>query len=112
MEDDPFIHGSALERRQALRRGGNPIAVLLTDVDIKAKPVSGWVVDRSTGGICVSVPEAVESGTVLCVRTANAPESVPWIQIEVKNCRPADGNWELGCQFVRTPPWSVLLLFG
>jgi hypothetical protein len=34
------------------------------------------------------------------------------VQLEVKNCRLVGSEYELGCQFVRTPPWSVLLLFG
>jgi len=111
-EADPFIHGSAMERRKALRRGGNPVSVLLTEAEQKGKPLDGWVVDRSTGGLCLSVPNAIEPGTILGVRTSDAPQSVPWVQLEVKNCREADIGWELGCQFVRTPPWSVLLLFG
>jgi hypothetical protein len=46
------------------------------------------------------------------VRTTNAPSSVPWVQIEVKSCRMIGKEHELGCRFVRTPPWSVMLLFG
>src|SRR5262245_51364805 len=82
-EADPFIHGSAMERRKALRRGGNPVSVLLTDAERKAKPLDGWVVDRSTGGLCLSVPNAVEPGTIVGVRASDAPQSVPWVQLEV-----------------------------
>jgi hypothetical protein len=111
-ERDPFVHGGSSERRAALRRGGNPVAVLISDAETRAKPSTGWVIDRSTGGLCLSVPEPVVEGTVLSVRTSNAPESIPWVQLEVKNCRLVGKEYELGCQFVRTPPWSVLLLFG
>lgn len=111
-DNDPFIHGSATERRQALRRVGNPVSVLVTNFEQTRPRFTGWVADRSTGGLCLSVPERVEPRTVLSVRTSNAPESVPWTQVEVRNCRQVEGGWELGCQFVRTPPWSVLLLFG
>jgi hypothetical protein len=109
---DPFVYGSAAERRAALRRNGNPTAVLLTDAEAKTEPTPGWVLDRSTGGLGLAVGEQVEPGTLLSIRTVNAPRIVPWIQLEVKTCRAEDGCWELGCQFRKTPPWSVLLLFG
>jgi hypothetical protein len=109
---DPFLHGSAAERRSSLRRGGNPVAVLISDARARSEPVPGWVVDRSTGGLCLSVSDKLTPGTVLSVRTANAPEAIPWVQVEVKNCREAGSAYEVGCQFVRTPPWSVMLLFG
>jgi hypothetical protein len=109
---DPFVQGTNQERRGALRRGGNPIAILISDAEAHTDPTPGYVVDRSTGGLCLSVPNAVPEGTVLSVRTTNAPQTVPWVQIEVKNCRAVGGEYELGCRFVRTPPWSVMLLFG
>jgi hypothetical protein len=109
---DPFIHGSAGERRASLRRGGNPVAVLISDAETKMAPFQGWVLDRSMGGLCLSVDQEVSQGTVLSVRAANAPANVAWVQVEVKNCRQEGDAWELGCQFLRTPTWGVLLLFG
>jgi hypothetical protein len=111
-DTDPFAQGDPRDRRAALRRGGNPVAILISDAEARTKPSPGWVIDRSTGGLCLSVSDAVVEGTVLSVRTSNAPETIPWVQLEVKNCRAVGGEFELGCQFVRTPPWSVLLLFG
>ena len=49
---------------------------------------------------------------IVSVRTTDADPSTPWILVEVKRCSGRDGRWELGCQFVRTPPYSQLLLFG
>jgi PilZ domain-containing protein len=109
---DPFTQGRYRERRGAARRGGNPIAVLITDESTEAEPIRGYVLDRSTGGLCLSCDAEIEEGTVLSVRTANAPETAPWVQVEVKNCRKAGKEYEIGCQWLRTPPWSVLLLFG
>ncbi len=109
---DPFIHGSAGERRASLRRGGNPVAVLISDAETKTPPFHGWVLDRSMGGLCLSVDQEVPQSTVLSVRAANAPANVAWVQVEVKNCRQEGDAWELGCQFLRTPTWGVLLLFG
>jgi hypothetical protein len=110
--DDPFVFGSSQERRSSLRRGGNPVPIFLSDAEARSDPTPGWVVDRSMGGLCVSVEEPVATGTILSVRAANAPNTIPWIQVEVRNCRATEDRYELGCQFVRTPPWSTLLLFG
>ncbi|MCS6852929.1 MAG: PilZ domain-containing protein [Gemmataceae bacterium] len=97
---DPYAHGSVVERRASLRRSGNAVAVLISDAEATAKPYSGWVVDRSMGGLCLSVQESVAPGTILSVRAANAPSTVPWVQVEVRNCRQAGLDWEIGCRFV------------
>jgi hypothetical protein len=109
---DPFTHGSPSEKRKAFRRGGNPTEVLVSDADQETEPVPALVINRSTGGIGLVLAEAVAKGTILSVRTVNAPAGTPWYQVEVKSCRQAEGDWELGCQWVRVPPWSVLLQFG
>ena len=112
-EVDIFMASGVNDRRRALRRGGNPVAVLITDAACKAEAQYGYVLDRSTGGLCLSVKGQIPEGSVVSVRTTNAPATVPWVQIEVRNCRKMNsGEYELGCKFVRTPPWSVLLLFG
>jgi hypothetical protein len=111
--DDPFVHGSKSERRTSLRRRGTEVEVRLRDADGKREVGTAWVVDRSMGGLCLMTPEQIEKGTVLSVRTLNAPETIPWIQIEVRSCRVLDrGGHEIGCQFVRPPTWNILLLFG
>jgi hypothetical protein len=112
LSTDPFLQGSTLERRTSIRRKGNAIAVLISDAEVTTEPYSGWVVDRSMGGLGITVPRPVAPGTILSVRTTNAPTTCPWVQVEVRSCREVQREFELGCQFVRTPPWSVLLLFG
>jgi hypothetical protein len=109
---DPFVDGSALERRTALRRKGNPVLVHISDAEAKAKPTTGWVMDRSTTGLCLQVEEAMAVRTILCVRAGDAPKGTIWIQIEVKNCRQKGNSWEIGCEFVQPPPWGIMLLFG
>jgi hypothetical protein len=111
-EYDPFVHGSASEQRKAYRRSGNPVELLIALHGNKKTPCRGWVTDRSVGGLCVESPAEVAPGTVLEVLPANAPAMTPWIEIEVRSCRLIDQGWQLGCQFVRQPPWSILLLFG
>jgi hypothetical protein len=109
---DPFLYGSPSEQRSSLRRRGKSVKVLLS---MKATPdqlFEGWVIDRSVGGLCLASSQEVPKGAIMNVRPMQAPESLPWIQIEIKNCRQDGNHWEIGCQFLRTPVWSVLLLFG
>jgi PilZ domain-containing protein len=109
---DPFVHGSATEQRRSLRRGGNPVPILVRLPDETEPGWRGWVFDRSMGGLGFVVESEFEPGAILRVLPVNAPQSTPWIDILVKSCRPGEEGFELGCQFVKTPPWSVLLLFG
>lgn len=110
---DPFMFGSALEKRTAHRRRGNSVRILLADAQSDAAPHEGWVIDRSVGGLCLLVEQQdYPVGTVLNVRAASAPATTPWTQVEVRDSRKKERGWELGCQFKQTPSWSVLLLFG
>ena len=52
------------------------------------------------------------SPQTLAVIPLNAPSITPWVDIEVRTCRKVGDNFELGCQFVKTPNWSILLMFG
>jgi hypothetical protein len=79
----------------------------------RAKDQTAFVVDRSTGGLCLAWDRQLLPGQFLSVRAANAPDSIPWVQVEVRNSRRWGGDgWLIGCQFVEQPPWNVLLLFG
>jgi len=109
---DAFESNRNGERRATIRRGGKIITVLISDADATAEPFTGRVRDRSIGGLRIESSRPVEINTILSVRTADDSGSTSWVQVEVKRCRPREGKWELGCQFVRTPPYSQLLLFG
>ena len=111
-EYDPFTQGSASEQRKAYRRGGNPVQVLIRRPGGTREPERGLVLNRSTGGLCLFVDGLLAEGTALEVRPANAPPITPWVEIEVRTCRRTQDGWEAGCQFVRTPPWAMLLMFG
>lgn len=108
---DPFVHGSATEKRQAQRRAGNPVRVLLTDAGGKRRPRDAWVANRSLGGLRLTVREAVAEGEVLLIRATEATTTA-WIKIRVTNCVQGKGGWEIGCQFVSPPPSDVMWTFG
>jgi hypothetical protein len=108
---DPFVMGSASEKRMALRRKGNTVAINLSDSE--GKPIGSAVVfDRSMGGLGVWTDQGYPPGTVLRVRTVNAPPSTPWVEVEVRTSHKEGAQWQLGCSFTKSPPWGVLLMFG
>src|SRR5947209_6057036 len=49
---DPFMYGSASEKRSSVRRTGKPIKVHISDAKLIAKPYQAWILDRSMGGLC------------------------------------------------------------
>jgi len=102
---------NASDRRADLRRKGNPIDVDLSDPRGRIEPFSGWVWDRSRGGLGINVQMEIPVGTVLIARPRinHNTFSVP---IEVRCCRPSREGYIIGCQFVQAPPWNVLMLFG
>jgi len=108
---DPYQLGSSTEQRKTLRRGGNPVQIYFAPPESKDRALTGWVVDRSMGGLCLTLPEEQAADTILAVTPVNAPMS-PWVDIVVRSCRPSKEGFEVGCQFVKPPPWAVLLLFG
>lgn len=73
--------------------------------------IAGWVLDRSLGGLCISVQQPIEVGAHVAARRQAAPESTPWVELRVLNVREQESTWELGCEYLRTPAWEVLLQF-
>jgi hypothetical protein len=110
-EPDPFICGGALEKRTSARRKGHATRVLLANGNRFSPAAEGWIVDRSMGGLRISVGSPVALQSVLRIRAVDAPESAPWVEIQVRCCQASEDRWELGCQFASTPAWSVLLQF-
>ena len=105
-------HQSFSDRRNSIRREGPAVKISATSPALRGRPETGFVLDRSTGGLRVALSVAVPSGSSLKVRAQNAPDTVPWVTVIVRSCRNTGGHFELGCEFDQTPPWNVLLLFG
>jgi hypothetical protein len=110
-DEREFLKGVTLERRATLRRKGNTVEVLLTHGNDQP-PVSAWVIDRSQGGLCLLVEQPIEPKTSMKVRPRAAGEQGLWIDITVCSCRSDGAQYELGCQFHKTPNWNQLLQFG
>jgi hypothetical protein len=102
--------GVSAEKRGTVRRSGNAIPIYVGEGD--GVPVRGYVVDRSAGGIGLALDHSLPLGTIVRVRPSKAPETAPWVEVQVKSCRAEGTEYELGCQFLTLPPFNVMLLFG
>ena len=110
-DQDPFVHGSATEKRRSRRRAGNPVRVLVTNAVGKSRPREAWVVDRSQGGLRLSYHRAIREGTVLRVCAAGVSPPVS-VEVQVRYCIEAGSGWTVGCRFVTPPRSDVLWTFG
>jgi hypothetical protein len=109
---DPFRAGATPELRAVLRRSGNDVAVFVTDPQKPGEPERAYVVDRSQGGLGLGMDLPVAVGTILRVRPCDAQVTTPWTEVQVRTCRKEELQWKVGCSFVQTPSFDVLLLFG
>jgi hypothetical protein len=103
---------SYADRRGSVRRDGPPVQVILQSTSFRNGVDDGLVVDRSMGGLRILLKKSIPQGSTLQVRALNAPENVGYVTVVVRSCRDNDDYFELGCEFEKTPPWNVLLLFG
>lgn len=103
---------SYADRRGAVRREGAPVRVLLSSPTFRNGVNDGYVVDRSTGGLRILIQSAIAPGSTMQVKAVNAPDTVGFVTVIVRSCRKHTDHFELGCEFEKTPPWNVLLLFG
>jgi PilZ domain len=103
---------SYADRRESVRRDGQPIRVILSSTSFRNGVNDGFVIDRSTGGLKIVTRTAMAPGGTVQVRAANAPDTVGFVTAIVRSCRPEGDHFVVGCEFEKTPPWNVLLLFG
>jgi hypothetical protein len=103
---------SYADRRGSSRREGAPVRVLLSSATFRNGVTDGFVLDRSTGGLRIAMPTAIAPGSTMQVRAVNAPDTIGFVTVIIRSCRKNGDFYEIGCEFDKTPPWNVLLLFG
>jgi len=103
---------SYADRRGAVRREGSPVHVTIASSTFRSGFGDGVILDRSTGGLRIVLAAAIAPGTSMQVRAADAPDNVGFVTVIVRSCRKNGDFFEVGCEFEKTPPWNVLLLFG
>jgi hypothetical protein len=109
------VQAKAGEQRGTFRRQGNTVEVHVAKPEDKETPEIGSVMDRSMGGLRLALFHEVEVGLILSIRPSTADKIVPWIDVEVRSCKPSTempDHFEIGCQYVKSPPYSIQLLFG
>jgi hypothetical protein len=104
--------GKSKKERRSWPRRKRAIQVVLQEASGEGNPFPAWILDRSVGGLRLSVDDPTEEGTVLRVRRLSAPIGTPWVELQVKSVRIKENTWELGCQFTRSLPFDVLMQFG
>jgi hypothetical protein len=105
------LDGLTRDRRAAPRRKGNTVEVQIL-AGGSEEPVTAWVLDRSVGGLCLLAEHPLPEGVPVKVRPRKQSGQAPWTDVTVKSCRREGSQYELGCQFHRTPSWNLLLQFG
>ena len=111
----PVPKATPKDRRSMHRRQGNPVEVHVAPPGDKKSPGVGSVLDRAVGGMRLALVDEVAVGTVLAVHPVHADAMVPWVELEVRSCVPSTempDKFEIGCRYVKSPPYSIQLLFG
>ncbi len=101
------------EKREAYRRSGRYVQVeMCRELGKNCRISPGLVLDRSMGGIRISLEEDFPSGIKMYIRVANQKPPMPWQEIEVRHCKPAGNEYEMGAKFVNTLSYNLLVMFG
>ncbi len=103
------------EKRNMFRRQGNPVEVQVAFPDDRSNPAIGSLMDRSVGGMKIAMYHELAVGSIIVIRPVRGGEMVPWIELEIRSCRQSaemTEQFEIGCQYVKVPPYSIQLLFG
>jgi hypothetical protein len=111
----PVMTAKPKDQRGTHRRQGNTVQVHVAFSPDKIEREIASVLDRSMGGMRLAMFHEVEIGAVVSVRPTHVDDIVPWVELEVRSCRPSEemhDQFELGCQYVKSPPYSIQLLFG
>lgn len=109
---NPYVSLASPKRRQTPRGRGAPSRILILDKTKTAEPFSGWVINRSIGGLCVSLVQPIEEGAKLNVRPAKEIMDDVWYEVVVKYCRATDSGWEMGCEFQGRGGSQTMLKFS
>jgi hypothetical protein len=110
--EDRYVNKGPPEKRVAYRRERNPVQVAIAAECLGTDTVYGVVLDRTTDGVSLSVTREIYAGSVLTIRPANVSPMAPSLQVQVRHCHQSGTEWVVGCQWVKSPPYAVLLMFG
>jgi hypothetical protein len=98
------------ECRKHRRRCDRPVQLQLFGPGDR-QPRPAYVLDRSQGGLRLSVETPFPINAILRVRPTNAPDNARWLRAKVRWCSTEEGRHEIGCQFTDHSPFHVMLMF-
>jgi hypothetical protein len=99
-------------KTKSLHRSGGSVDVFITDEARGDNAVRSWVAERSVNTLTLVAEESFSAGSIAKVRPVNAPDGIPWIDINIHECSPHEHEWKIVCRFVKVPPYNILMLFG
>lgn len=110
---DAFADANTAERRRTPRRAGGSVSVTINRAGSSERPVEGWIVNRSLGGLCVCSPKAFEAESILKIRVKRGNlDPVPPVEVRVRGAREEGQRWMMHCQFTIQPSAHTLMMFG
>jgi hypothetical protein len=105
---DGELRGTRPERRATPRRACS-VQLQVTDGD-DSWAAAALALEHSLGGVRLLLAAPAPVGGLLRVRPARSGDEEPWTELRVRYCRPdPGGGWQVGCQFCRTPPWTLFV---
>jgi hypothetical protein len=106
-QDQPHDEAYWAEKRSSPRFQVRALRVLLAESPHQTDFVEGVLLNRSLGGLGLSVDREIPAGKILQVCICESEQDNQWAVIEVRYCRPERGRWTLGCKFLETPAAST-----
>jgi hypothetical protein len=88
------------EKRSSPRFVARSSHVQVTESPGHATAIEGVLLNRSLGGLGLSVDRQFQSGKILHVKVGGDAEAAGWVRVEVRYCRFERGRWTLGCKFL------------
>jgi hypothetical protein len=106
-QDRPHDEAYWAEKRSSPRFQVRAMRVLLAESPNQTDFIEAVMLNRSLGGLGLSVDREIPAGKTLHVCICESERDNHWSVIEIRYCRPERGRWTLGCKFLETPATSA-----
>lgn len=111
-DEQPEVVENVPDRKNSFHRSGNPIPVLIAATAEDDEALSGWVVERSMGGMTLLLDQELPLGTQVRVRNARKTcTRSAWNVVTVKKVEGVGSSFKLICRFTQQPSWEAIQQF-
>jgi hypothetical protein len=97
---DRHAQPSEQGKRAEARIACDPVEVFIFAVSEPADTLTGYILNRSWGGVLVSTPQPFAQGTILRLHTPHNPKDLNWVHVEVRHCYQKEDQCLVGCKFI------------